>query len=284
MTIDPTAQTLFAVERRRLMVERLKARGRLDAADLAREFDVTSETVRRDLAALAELGLLQRVHGGALPAEVAETVPDLDVRTGRMPLEKEWIAATAAKLLPTTGAVFIDAGSTTLGLADHVPQRDELTIVTNSLPLAMVLAARGGPTVKTLGGAVRGSALAEVGPWAIQNLASLHLDLAIVATSGVSLEHAFSTPTSSEAEIKRAVIRSAARVVVLCDHTKIGSNYLERFAELTDVSVLVTDAGADSKQIDALRSAGLEVLVAGPDTGPSVAESGASDDTPTKGK
>lgn len=264
MAIEPKAPPRFAAERQKLTLEKLKVRGRLEASDLAQEFNVTSETVRRDLDALAELGLVRRVHGGAIPVDERNTVPDLGARTGQMLAEKQWIAATAAKLLPEFGAVFLDAGSTTLPMTDFVPQFADLTIVTNSLPLASALAMRGGPKVQTLGGVVRGSALAEVGPWAMQSLASLHLDLAIIATSGVSLDHAFSTPTSSEAVIKRAVIRSAKRVVVVCDHTKIGSNFFERFAELTDVDVLITDVGATPEQIEALRATGIEVLVAGP--------------------
>ena len=264
MDIERKAPPRFAAERQRLTLEKLKARGRLEASDLAQEFNVTSETVRRDLDALAELGLVRRVHGGAIPVDQNNTIPDLGARTGQMFAEKQWIAAAAAKLLPEFGAVFLDAGSTTLPMTPFVPQFADLTIVTNSLPLASALAVRGGPKVQTLGGVVRGSALAEVGPWAMQNLESLHLDLAIIATSGVSLDHAFSTATSSEAVIKRAVIRSARRVVVVCDHTKIGSNFFERFAELTDVDVLITDVGARPEQIEALRAAGIEVVVAGP--------------------
>ena len=264
MDIERKAPPRFAAERQRLTLEKLKARGRLEASDLAQEFNVTSETVRRDLDALAELGLVRRVHGGAIPVDQSNTIPDLGARTGQMFAEKQWIAAAAAKLLPEFGAVFLDAGSTTLPMTPFVPQFADLTIVTNSLPLASALAVRGGPKVQTLGGVVRGSALAEVGPWAMQNLESLHLDLAIIATSGVSLDHAFSTATSSEAVIKRAVIRSARRVVVVCDHTKIGSNFFERFAELTDVDVLITDVGARPEQIEALRAAGIEVVVAGP--------------------
>ena len=213
----------FAVERRNALVERLNTAGRIDVSEVARDFGVTSETVRRDLTALAGLGILRRVHGGAVAAGFGSSVPDLPARSAQMAAEKAWIGAVAGRLIPRQGGVFVDSGSTTMHLVDHVPRSEDLTVVTNSLPFAAALAPTGRASVRTLGGLVRGPALAEIGSWAIDSLGSLHLDMAFVAVSGVDLDHGFSTPTSSEAQVKRAVIASAGRVIVMCDRSRLGA-------------------------------------------------------------
>jgi DeoR family fructose operon transcriptional repressor len=260
-SLSTASSPLFAVERQRAVLDLLKIRGRVDNTELSKRFGVTSESVRRDLTVLEEEGLLIRVHGGAISRPVDDSVPDLSARTAQMAKEKRWIAASAAGLLPAVGAVFVDAGSTTQYLAEFIAADADLTVVTNSLPLASVLAVRPAPVVKMLGGEVRNT-LAQVGPWALQNLASLHLDLAIIATSGVSVEHGFSTPSSAEAEIKRAVIRAASKVVVLADSSKLGRKYFERFGSLGEIDLLITDAGAQEGDVNELIDAGLDVRIA----------------------
>lgn len=255
----------FAVERRTALVERLNAAGRIDVSEVARDLGVTSETVRRDLAALAGLGILRRVHGGAVPATFGASVPDFPARSAQKSAEKSWIGAAAGQLIPRQGGVFIDSGSTAMHLVNHVPRSEDLTIVTNSLPFAAALAPTGRAAVRTLGGLVRGPALAEIGSWAIESLSALHLDAAFVAVSGVDLDHGFSTPTSSEAQVKRSVISAADRVIVMCDSSKLGARYLERFAELEDVDVLLTDVGAPRELLSELRDGGLTVIVCGKD-------------------
>lgn len=247
------------------LVERLNSDGRIDVSEVARDLGVTTETVRRDLAALAGSGILRRVHGGAVPMMFGAGIPDLPTRFGYMAAEKAWIASVAAQLIPQRGGVFIDSGSTTIHLVEHVPQSLELTVVTNSLPFAAALAPAGISVVMTLGGIVRGAALAEIGSWAIESLSSLHLDVAFVAASGVDLRHGLSTPTSSEAQVKRTVISLADRVIVLCDSSKLGARYLERFSEIRDVDVIVTDCGADRALVDDLSLEGVQIIVCGED-------------------
>ncbi len=261
MTLNTETMPLFAVERRRIVLDLLKTHGRVDNTELSRRFGVTSESVRRDLVALEEEGLLVRVHGGAISRPSDDAVPDLTARTAQMVKEKRWIAASATDLIPASGAVFIDAGSTTMHMSEFLPAHEELTVVTNSLPLASALALRSAPTVKVLGGTVRNT-LAVVGPWALQSLASRHLDLAVIATTGVSVDHGFSTPSSAEADIKRAVIRAASKVVVLADHTKLGRKYFEQIGGIAEIDLLITDAGAPADALNDLIAAGLDVRVA----------------------
>jgi DeoR family fructose operon transcriptional repressor len=256
--------SLLGPERRRRLVEVLRERGTNDVASLAALFDVTQETIRRDLTALEQEGVLHRVHGGALLTEFGHVVPALPIRKSLMADAKDSIARAALRHMPTDGAVIIDAGTTTGRLAEIFNGGPPLTVLTNALPIATTLAGKRGLVVHTIGGRIRASTLAEVDAMALRALAEVSVDVAFMGTSGVSESHGFSTSDASEAAVKRAMIKAAKRVIVLTDHSKIGLDHFARFADFGDVNLLITDAAADSAAIRALESRGLAVEVAGP--------------------
>jgi DeoR family transcriptional regulator, fructose operon transcriptional repressor len=145
---------------------------------------VTTETVRRDLDQLERRGLVRRVHGGALPVERLRLEAEVSERALAMAAEKERIAKAALAHVPHEGTVLIDAGTTTARLAELLPDDRELTVVTNSLPIALTLATRLRLTVLTVGGRVRGKTLAQVDRWALRSLAEIRVDVAFLATNG----------------------------------------------------------------------------------------------------
>jgi DeoR family fructose operon transcriptional repressor len=251
---------MYPPERLDEIVRRTRRHGRVDVAALARDFDVTTETVRRDLTRLERRGLLRRVHGGALPLERAGYELAVDERTTRHAAEKQRIGEAAVARVPREGTVLIDAGTTTAQLADALPADLALTVVTNSLPIALRLANRSHCTVLTVGGRVRGRTLAQVDPWALRNLADLHADVAFLATNGVSIERGLTTPDLAEAEVKRAMAGAAARVVLLTDSSKVGQVHFARFADVDQVDVLITDEGLDDAAAAEFQDAGLEVV------------------------
>lgn len=253
---------MYAEERHQLIVERARCAGRVDVAALAELFDVTAETVRRDLTTLERQGLLRRVHGGAIPVERLGFEPALATRDAAATSEKQSIAKAALAELPNEGAILLDAGSTTARLAESLPLDRELTVVTNALPIALTLAARPNVIVHLLGGRVRGRTMATVGAWATRLLADTYVDVAFMGTNGISVERGLTTPDVAEAEIKRAMIASARRTVVLADHTKVGVDHFARFAAIDDVDVLVTDSGIDAGLALDLDSAGVRVVQA----------------------
>ena len=173
------------------------------------------------------------------------------------------IARAALRYVPTDGAIIVDAGSPTAQLAELFRGRPPLSVLTNALPIAMALAGKPGLVVHTVGGRIRPSSLAEVDAVALRTLAEVSVDVAFMATSGVSEGHGFSTPDPAEAAIKRAMIRAAKRVIVLSDHSKIGRDHFARFADLAHVHLLITDADADPVAIRRLESLGLAVEIAG---------------------
>jgi DeoR family fructose operon transcriptional repressor len=179
-----------------------------------------------------------------------------------MTAEKERIAKAALAELPPEGAIIIDAGSTTERLAAVLPMDRELTVVVNAPPMAASLVQRPNLTVIMLGGRVRPRTLATVDDWNLRLLSQIHVDVAFMGTNGLTPELGFTTPDPAEAAVKRAMIASARRAVVLADHTKAGNDYFSRFAKLTDVDTLITDAGIDGELVDDLQRCGIRVVVA----------------------
>lgn len=251
---------MFAEERQQRIVERARTEGRVDVGVLATEFDVTTETIRRDLTALERHGVLRKVHGGAIPVERLGFEPGLAVRDTVMTSEKERIAKAALAELPSEGAVLLDAGTTTSRLAEIWPGDHELTVVTNALPIASALANRPQTTVLIVGGKVRGRTMAAVDDWALRSLADSFVDVAFIGTNGISVERGLTTPDTGEAAVKRAMMAAARRVVVLADHTKVGNDCLARFGALSEVDVLITDTGLDDEQAAELEAAGPRVV------------------------
>lgn len=251
---------MYAPERHQQILGRARADGRVDVTRLAAELDVTPETIRRDLTALERHGLLRRVHGGAIPVERLGFEPGLADREGLLAGEKERIAKAALDELPDGGAIILDAGTTTVRLAEALPADRELTVVTHALPVATVLASRPGTTLHLVGGTVRGRTLAAVGTWALRELAELHVDVAFLGTNGITAEHGVTTPDLAEAAVKRALVAAARRTVVLADHTKVGRVDLARVAELEQIDTLITDSAVEPELADEIEAAGTRVV------------------------
>ncbi len=251
---------MYPPERHQQILAKARAEGRVDVAAVATELDVTPETVRRDLTALERMGLVRRVHGGAIPVERLGFEPALADREQMFAAEKDRIAKAALDELPDGGAVIIDAGSTTGRLADLLPTDRELIVVTHALPIAMTLAARPNITLHLVGGTLRGRTLAAVGAWAERSLADVRADVAFLGTNGLTVEHGLTTPDLAEAMVKRALVAAARRTVVLADHTKVGRTDLALVAPLSSVDTLVTDAGIAAELADEIEAAGPRVV------------------------
>lgn len=255
---------MYAEERQQAIATLVGQRGRVSVADLAERYGVTSETVRRDLAVLDRMGLVRRVHGGAVPA-AALTAIELGTteREATHTAEKERIAKAALDYLPPTGgSVLFDAGTTTARIAALLPADRELVGVTNSLPVATRLSGHAGVQLHLLGGRVRGITQAAVGPDTLRVLAGLRVDTAFIGTNALTGAHGLSTPDVDEAAVKRAMVASAHRVVVVADSSKIGREDFVRFAGIDDIDVLVTDSGIPDSVRNDLTDSGIEVVAA----------------------
>ncbi|MDP9460677.1 MAG: DeoR/GlpR family DNA-binding transcription regulator [Actinomycetota bacterium] len=255
---------MYPEERQQAIATLVTERGRLAVTAVAEQFGVTTETVRRDLALLERAGMLRRVHGGAVPAGALTLVETgVGERHGTRAEAKRAIAAAALELLPRRdGSVILDGGTSTAALAEVLPADRRLYVATNSVPIAARLSAFVGVTLHVLGGRVRGLTQTAVGDSTVRAMEDLRVDVAFLGANGITPGHGFSTPDEAEAATKRAMARSAQRVVVLADSSKLGREHLVRFASVEDVDVLVTDRGADPGVVAELETTGIEVLVA----------------------
>lgn len=258
---------MYAEERRRQIASLTAVEGRVNVTELAGRFNVTAETIRRDLAVLDREGIVHRVHGGAVATQSFQTTElSLDTRFRSASSAKYSIAKAAMQFLPTShGGLFLDAGTTVTALADLIadhPNSKQWSIVTNCLPIALNLANAGLDDVQLLGGSVRAITQAVVGDIALRTLALMRADVVFIGTNALTIDHGLSTADSQEAAMKSAMITNAHKVVVLCDSTKMGTDYLVSFGSIDDIDVIVTDSGAPTSFVDQLRERGIEVVIA----------------------
>jgi DeoR/GlpR family transcriptional regulator of sugar metabolism len=247
-------------ERRTLILDRLRTQGRVLAADLTAELDVSADTIRRDLRELDDAALLRRVHGGALPRH-GDASPFAS-RERRAPEAKVSIARRAAQSVRDGQLVVLDGGTTTLELARALPDDLRASVVTTSPPIALALAAHPGLEVTVVGGTLRPHALVTVGAAAVEALRVIRADVVFLGVCGLHPEIGVTTEDLEERHVKAAMIEGAAEVVALADHDKLGTAMPVVVAPLSAVTHLVTDADVDEQALAPYRALGIEVLLA----------------------
>ncbi len=248
---------MLAQQRQASILDRIRRNGGARVADLVRVLGVSDMTIRRDIEALAERGLVTKVHGGAIAIEGTTDEPGYAAKSEQQRDEKIAIARAAAGLVKPGSAVGISAGTTTAALARQLVDVPELTVVTNSIPVADVFYYGGRPdqTVVLTGG-TRTPSDALVGPVAQEAAARINLDLLFLGVHGMSARAGYTTPNLSEADTNRALVAAARRLVVLADHTKWDLIGIATIAALSDAHVVVTDSGLP---MDARAELGLSV-------------------------
>ena len=263
MTAPTSDRPRFQSERQEEIARMVMDTGRVEVADLARRFAVTTETIRRDLSELDRRRVLRRVHGGAVAFQRFRHEPMLNVRDTQHAQEKRRIARRAIDELPGDGAIMIDSGSTLSFVAQMLPHDTELTVFTNSVPVIESLSGREAVDVYVLGGRLKKNTMAMVDDTSVQAVRQLTVDVLFISTDGITPERGFTTPYREEVAIKQAMIRSARRVVMLFDHHKLGNDQFFRFAAVDEVDTIITDDGISDEAVRALESLGPQVIRAG---------------------
>ncbi|WP_425863147.1 DeoR/GlpR family DNA-binding transcription regulator [Arthrobacter sp. TWP1-1] len=211
-------------------------------ADLAELLGVSVVTVRRDIDALDDAGLVQKIHGGAkLPGGAGTHEPGFELKSTQSTQEKHAIAQEAVLLVHDGMAIGLSAGTTTWALANALSTRKNLTVVTNSVKIADVFQSSGSRVSVILTGGERTPSDALVGPIATASVHSLHLDVLFMGVHGADESAGFTTPNLLEAEMDRALIGAARKVVVLADHSKWGTVGISTIAALEDVDEVISD-------------------------------------------
>ena len=256
---DESERRRFQRERQDVIVKSVFQAGRVEVAELAERFAVTAETIRRDLSELDRQRLVRRVHGGAIPHQNLRHEPLLTVRHQKLISEKRRIGLAAIDELPEGGTALVDSGSSTLMLCEAIPLDYEVTIVTNSLLNAQVLADRPGIDVIVLGGALKKSTFAMIDAVTTQTISELRVDVAFIGCDGISADRGLSTPYQAEASIKAAMIDSALRTVALLDHSKFGVDHLVSVSRCSAIDMIITDDGTDEATAKAYEDCGTQV-------------------------
>jgi DeoR/GlpR family transcriptional regulator of sugar metabolism len=250
---------MLTEERRQVILERLGQDGKVVVADLSSSLDVSLDTVRRDLQELADAGLVRRVHGGALPPAIGSR--PYAVRREQAPAAKAAIASATAGLLRDGQVILLDAGTTTLEVARHLPEGLQATVITNSPPIAVALAEHPAVDVTMLGGRLDKDSQALVGAATVEALRSVRADVLILGVCSLHPEFGITVLDLEESYVKRAMIANAVEVVAVSSAEKLGSAGPYVVGAVDELTHLVTERSTNV-DLDPYRALGIDVVVA----------------------
>jgi len=253
---------MLTKQRKSLLLERLASDGRIVAKELALEFGLSDDTIRRDLRELAAAGKLQRVHGGALPSAPAEA--DLIARQAIASVSKKRVGKVAAGLIKPNSVVIVDGGTTTLQMINHLPLDVACTVVTHSPSVAMALTEHLAIKVVMIGGVLYRHSMVNVGSAAIEAMSHIRADCFFMGVTGVSIEEGLSTGDLEEAHVKRALSQRAAETIVLASDEKLGVASPYVIMPVNKATGIVLSDRPEKKLAKALTRLQLDVYTASP--------------------
>ncbi|KQO80432.1 alkaline phosphatase [Frigoribacterium sp. Leaf263] len=261
---SPRAVSSKRSERMRRILSLLHEHTSRSLGDLARDLSVSEATLRRDLAELDEQGQLVRTHGGARERDSQPEIP-VRLRNTSYRREKQYIARRTVDLIPTGPyALALSGGTTTAEVARGLRHRSGLTIITNSLTIAMECATWPRLKVIMTGGVVRQSSFEAVGSLSESAFRGINVGTCILGTDGISATGGVTTHDETEARTNHAMVANADRVIVVADGSKVGRATLAKMADISEVDDLVTDSSADPHALELIAAAGVTVHVVAP--------------------
>ena len=232
-------------ERRQQISAMVKARGSVQVAPLAERFGVSMQTIRKDLHFLAERGVMERSYGGAIAADAVTVTaePPVEAKRAINIDEKARIGRVAAAMVQPGESIVLDSGTTTLQIAHHLPDHEDITVLTNDLDISAALARKERVRVVMLGGTLRRRNMAFYGAQAESALDDIHVDKLFLGVDGFDVERGITTHYEPEAMLNRKMVQAARRVIAVTDATKFGRTCLHRIINVGEIDDLVTDAG-----------------------------------------
>jgi DeoR/GlpR family transcriptional regulator of sugar metabolism len=266
---------VLPVDRRHRILERVSEQQSIHIGELAQEFGVSEMTIRRDVARLERDGFLRRTYGGATAHVTRSLELAFNARALQHTGSKRLIGMAAAELVRDASTMFVGIGTTTEQFAQFLPAREDLTVITGSIPIASLLGTRS-PRVVVLGGTVRRDELSCIGPVAAATVHRYHADVAVLGAAGLSVRHGVTELNDEEAEIQRLMAEHSDRLVVVADGTKLGTTAPVWVADVERIDTLVTDEGAPPEETKRFEAAGVHVVIARrpstrqPPTGPAM--------------
>lgn len=249
---------MLTTHRKQLILDTLKRDGQVIAKELSQQFGLSEDTIRRDLRELAEQGLLQRVHGGALPA--SPSVVDLAGRKLLATDAKLAIAKAAVKLIQPRQVIILDGGTTTQELVKQLPIDFELTVITHSPTIAVALIDHPKIDVIMLGGKLFKHSMVNIGAAAIEAISHIRADIYFMGVTGIHASLGLSTGDLEEAHIKRALCAAAAETIVMAAADKINAASRYIISPTTAISTLVTQVNIDEIILNSFAELGISVV------------------------
>ncbi len=252
------------VARRAQILDEIESKGQVAVADLSQEFGVSEVTIRNDLAQLEKQNMLIRARGGAIKIKLQNIGVDspLSDKMREHFKEKQQIGQAAAKLISEGDTIILDSGTTTAEIAKNLDELKELTIITNAINIATILADKNDFNVFMPGGMLRKKSLSLVGVMAEENINRYYCDKLFLGVDGIDREHGLSTPNVEEAHVNRMMIDISKKVIVVTDSSKFFRRRFASIAPITKIDILVTDSGISNQDKIMLEQAGIEVIIA----------------------
>ena len=253
---------MFTNDRLKKILQILEAEESVRIADLSKQLDVSEATIRRDLDALHAQEKITRVHGGAVLNERPVFEPPVHKRIHQFEKEKKAIARSAAALVKNGESVFLGSGTTTMEIAKLLTDRENLTVVTNSLLIAQVLATVRNINLIFLGGFLRTGELSFIGHITELAISEVRVDKIIIGVPAIDVKTGLTNDYLPEVNTDRAILKMGAELIIVADHTKFQKTASAYLAPLSHISVLVTDEQTDKNYLAQIQAKGVKVIVA----------------------
>lgn len=251
---------MLAAERRNEILSQLKEEGKVIVADLSKKYDVTEETIRRDLEKIERDGLATRTYGGAVLKEnEKEELPFLVRKRANVEAKKK-IAARIGDMIQDGERIMLDASTTALFVVKQIRHKKNITIITNSIDILLELADIKGWRVLSTGGALRAGALSLVGYQAERMVDEFYVDKAILSCKGVDYHNGFTDSNELDAGIKKRMLDSATTKIMAADSGKFGKTSFTKIVDFSDVDVIVTDYDMDEEWQEKMQDCNVNVV------------------------
>lgn len=251
-------------ERRSKISAMLREQGSVQVITLAKQFGVSTQTIRKDLQYFVDKGFATRAYGGAILSSATEFAPEpaIEVKRGIHTREKDQIGKLAASLVEPGDAIILDSGSTTAHIARHLPNRDDITVVTNDFGVLVELELKSKLKILLLGGALRRKSMSFYGAQAEESLAGLLVNKLFLGVDGFDLSKGVTTHFEQEAKLNRRMVEAATTVIAVTDGSKFNRICLHHIVDVDQIDVLVTDVHAPKQILDKCLERGVDVRIA----------------------
>ena len=251
-------------DRQTEILHRARAAGRVGVETLAADFDVTTQTIRRDLNGLSNAGLLARVHGGAVVTTRVANVAYAERRVVAA-REKQAIGRRAAEMIPDGCSVILNIGTTTEEVARALVDRRDLVVITNNLNVVSILSGTPAKEIILTGGVVRQGDGALVGDEAVEFIRRFKADFAVIGASAIDPDGAIMDYDLREVAVSRAIVANARRTILVCDRLKFERSAPIRICSAADIHAFVTDAPPPPAFVEVCARAGVAIEIAAPE-------------------